>query len=69
VRVSLRVFLRFPIEIRAIAFDLDGTLVDTLPDLHESANRMLADLGCPAVAESGVRAYVETGWTAWSDAC
>jgi len=53
--------LRFPIEIKAIAFDLDGTLVDTLPDLHESANRMLADLGRPAVAESAVRAYVGDG--------
>ena len=53
--------MRFPIEIEAIAFDLDGTLVDTLPDLHESANRMLADLGRPAVAESAVRAYVGDG--------
>ncbi len=53
--------MRFPIEIKAIAFDLDGTLVDTLPDLHESANRMLADLGRPAAAESAVRAYVGDG--------
>ena len=53
--------MKFPIEIKAIAFDLDGTLVDTLPDLHESANRMLADLGRPAVAESAVRAYVGDG--------
>jgi phosphoglycolate phosphatase len=53
--------LKFPIKILAVAFDLDGTLVDTLPDLHESANRMLADLGRPAVAESAVRAYVGDG--------
>jgi phosphoglycolate phosphatase len=53
--------LKFPIEIAAVAFDLDGTLVDTLPDLHESANRMLGDLGRPAVAESAVRAYVGDG--------
>jgi phosphoglycolate phosphatase len=53
--------LRFPIEIRAIAFDLDGTLVETLPDLHESAVRMLAQLGRPPVAESMVRAYVGDG--------
>ena len=53
--------MRFPIEIEAIAFDLDGTLVDTLPDLLEAANRMLADLGRPAVVESAVRTYVGDG--------
>ena len=52
---------KFPIPVAAIAFDLDGTLVDTLPDLHEAANRMLADLGRPSVAESAVRAYVGDG--------
>jgi len=44
-----------------VAFDLDGTLVETLPDLHESANRMLAQLGRPPVSESVVRAYVGDG--------
>jgi phosphoglycolate phosphatase len=53
--------LKFPIEIKAVAFDLDGTLVETLPDLHESANRMLAQIGQPAVSESTVRAYVGDG--------
>jgi phosphoglycolate phosphatase len=53
--------LKFPIEIAAVAFDLDGTLVDTLPDLHEAANRMLAELERPAVADSVVRAYVGDG--------
>ena len=53
--------MNFPIEIKAIAFDLDGTLVDTLADLHEAANRMLRDLGRPALTESAVRAYVGDG--------
>ena len=53
--------MNFPIEIRAIAFDLDGTLVETLPDLHEAAIRMLAQIGRPAVTESTVRAYVGDG--------
>ncbi|HEX9449988.1 MAG TPA: phosphoglycolate phosphatase [Burkholderiales bacterium] len=53
--------MNFPIEIKAVAFDLDGTLVETLPDLHESANRMLAQLGRPPVSESVVRAYVGDG--------
>ena len=29
----------------AIVFDLDGTLVDSAPDIHAAANRMLADAG------------------------
>ncbi|MEO8004960.1 MAG: phosphoglycolate phosphatase [Betaproteobacteria bacterium] len=53
--------LSFPIEVKAVAFDLDGTLVETLPDLHESANRMLADLGRSAPSEETVRAYIGDG--------
>jgi phosphoglycolate phosphatase len=53
--------LRFPIEIKAIAFDLDGTLVNTLPDLHEAANRMLGGLGRSKVDDSAVRAYAGDG--------
>ena len=53
--------MKFPIEIKAVAFDLDGTLVETLPDLHESAIRMLAQIGRPAVPESTVRAYIGDG--------
>ena len=51
----------FPITVCAVAFDLDGTLVETLPDLHEAAIRMLAQIGRPAVPESTVRAYVGDG--------
>jgi len=36
-------------------------LVETLPDLHESAVRMLAQIGRPPVSESVVRAYVGDG--------
>ena len=53
--------LNFPITVSAVAFDLDGTLVETLPDLHEAAIRMLAQIGRPAVSESTVRAYVGDG--------
>ena len=31
----------------AVIFDLDGTLCDTLPDIHRSVNLTLAALGCP----------------------
>ena len=53
--------VKFPINVSAVAFDLDGTLVDTLPDLHESANRMLADLGLAPVDAETVRAYIGGG--------
>jgi phosphoglycolate phosphatase len=53
--------LNFPIELKAIAFDLDGTLVDTLPDLHEAGNRMLGDLGIEPVIADQVRAFIGDG--------
>ena len=32
---------------RAILFDLDGTLLDTLDDIANAANRVLAERGFP----------------------
>jgi phosphoglycolate phosphatase len=46
---------------RAVLFDLDGTLLDTVLDLHAAANGMLADLGRPPVAIEDIRAYVGRG--------
>ena len=51
----------FPLSARAIIFDLDGTLLDTLPDLARAANLMLAELGLPQVDEPAVRAFVGNG--------
>jgi phosphoglycolate phosphatase len=36
---------RFPLAVKMVMIDLDGTLIDTAPDLADCANRMLADLG------------------------
>ena len=46
---------------RAVLFDLDGTLVDSAPDLCNAVNRVLADLGRPPVALSRLRQVVSKG--------
>lgn len=47
--------------IRAALFDLDGTLLDTAPDLASAGNRMLAELGRPALSEEGIRDFIGKG--------
>ncbi|MEL6962278.1 MAG: phosphoglycolate phosphatase [Pseudomonadota bacterium] len=45
----------------AIIFDLDGTLVDTAPDILAYLNEMLAELGRPGLDLEGLRAMVGDG--------
>jgi phosphoglycolate phosphatase len=47
--------------IKAVLLDLDGTLLDTVLDLHAAANGMQRDLGNPEVAIEDIRAYVGRG--------
>lgn len=44
-----------------IVFDLDGTLIDTAPDLMASLNHSLAVGGIPPVATAGFNAFVSHG--------
>ncbi len=44
-----------------VLFDLDGTLVDSAPDLAQAANRVLADHGRPPVAYQRLRQVVSKG--------
>ena len=49
------------IRVRAIAFDLDGTLLDTIHDLAMAINLMLARLNQPALPKDTIRAMVGKG--------
>ena len=46
---------------KAILFDLDGTLLDTLEDLATAANRALGTLGLPAHPTDAYRVFVGDG--------
>ena len=50
-----------PISIRSVTIDLDGTLLDTVPDLHAAASATLAQLGLPDCSEGDMRRYVGRG--------
>lgn len=50
-----------PFAVQAIVIDLDGTLLHTAPELAESANRMLRDMGRPAVAQALLMSYIGNG--------
>ena len=47
--------------LKALIFDLDGTLVDTAPDLHAATNHVLSTLKRPAITMEQVRAFVGHG--------
>ena len=50
-----------PVRVGAVLFDLDGTLLDTVPDLHAAANAMLKDLGRAPLPLESIRTYVGRG--------
>jgi phosphoglycolate phosphatase len=45
----------------AVIFDLDGTLVDSAPDIHAAVNRLLADLGEGALSAQTVKGFIGNG--------
>ena len=47
--------------IAAVMIDLDGTLLDTVPDLAAAAERMLAALGLPLRTEEEIRGFIGKG--------
>ena len=55
--------------IKAAVFDLDGTLMNTLTDLHIAVNRALAAFSLPAVTTDKVRASVGNGVSKLIERC
>lgn len=47
--------------VELVAFDLDGTLIDSVPDLAIAVDAALAELGLAAVGEARVRDWVGNG--------
>jgi phosphoglycolate phosphatase len=45
----------------ALIFDLDGTLIDSAPDLHAAANRMLAAEELPGLPLATIRSFIGNG--------
>ena len=53
--------------LRALLFDLDGTLIDTAPEIAQALNRTLAWLGQPAADPERVRGWIGDGARALLD--
>lgn len=45
----------------AVVFDLDGTLIDSAPDIHVIANRVLADIGVEPISLPQTRSFIGNG--------
>src|SRR4030095_248353 len=46
---------------RAVLIDLDGTLVDSLPDIASAVNSMCAELGLASLPREQIASYVGKG--------
>ena len=51
----------FPLPVKAVMIDLDGTMLDTVTDLAIAVNLMLDKLGRPPLDEERVRTFVGKG--------
>jgi len=50
-----------PVAVEAVVIDLDGTLLNTAPDLAEAANRMLDEMRLPPIAEDLIKTFIGNG--------
>ncbi len=54
---------------RAVVFDLDGTLIDSAPDIADALNMVMAELGRVGFTDAKVREMVGTGWAGLLERC
>ena len=54
--------------VKAVIFDLDGTLLNTLPDLNACMNEALVKFGCPTITTEQTRQYVGHGGLRYAQA-
>ena len=47
--------------VKAVLFDLDGTLVDSLPELYHGVHTVLSDMGLKAPSQEAVGAMIGRG--------
>ncbi len=53
--------IKFPLPVKAVMIDLDGTMLDTVADLAIAVNLMLEKIGRPPLPEALVRNFVGKG--------
>jgi len=58
---AVRPAVKFPLAVKMVMIDLDGTLIHTAPDLADCANRMLADLGRTPYPIATVMTWIGNG--------
>jgi phosphoglycolate phosphatase len=53
--------MNFPLPIKAVVIDLDGTLLNTAPDLAYAAELMMAELDMPCPSLETIQTYIGNG--------
>jgi phosphoglycolate phosphatase len=53
--------MSFPLHVKAVAIDLDGTLLDTIGDLAHASNLMRVELGMGELPEDLIKTFVGKG--------
>ena len=48
-------------QFKAVLFDLDGTLLDTIGDIHHNVNLAMTEFGYPTHTKDEVRSFVNRG--------
>jgi phosphoglycolate phosphatase len=47
--------------LQPLIFDLDGTLIDSAPDIHAAANKLMASIGRPGFELAEVKSFIGNG--------